>query len=115
MREGRALRPARGYRIRFAQEDLNFRPLEVTDPMPLGRRILTAAGREPVEGYSLFAILPSGDFEDVRLDEPFDLRGAGRRALRRLPDRPRLQTEAERPPAVGASPRSAVRYSRRWR
>jgi hypothetical protein len=77
LREGRALRPARGYRIRFAQDDLNFRNLDVTDPVPLGRQILTAAGRDPHDGYSLFAILPSGDFEDVRPDEPFDLRERG--------------------------------------
>jgi hypothetical protein len=77
LREGRALRPARGYGIRFAQDDLNFRNLDVTDPVPLGRQILTAAGRDPQDGYSLFAILPSGDFEDVRLDEPFDLRERG--------------------------------------
>ena len=77
LREGRALRPARGYRIRFAQDDLNFRNLDVTDPVPLGRQILTTAGRDPQDGYSLFAILPSGDFEDVRLDEPFDLRERG--------------------------------------
>ena len=38
---------------------------------------MTAAGRDPHDGYSLFAILPSGDFEDVRLDEPFDLRERG--------------------------------------
>lgn len=77
LREGRALRPARGYRIRFAQDGLNFRDLDVADPVPLGRQILTAAGRDPHDGYSLFAILPSGDFEDVRLDEPFDLRERG--------------------------------------
>lgn len=77
LREGRALRPARGYRIRFAQDDLNFRNLDVADPVPLGRQILTAAGRDPQDGYSLFAILLSGDFEDVRLDEPFDLRERG--------------------------------------
>lgn len=77
LREGRALRPARAYRIRFAQDGLNFCNLDVTDPVPLGRQILTAAGRDPQDGYSLFAILPSGDFEDVRLDEPFDLRERG--------------------------------------
>jgi hypothetical protein len=45
--------------------------------VPLGRQILTAAGLNATDGYSLFAILPSGDFEDVRLDEPFDIRGQG--------------------------------------
>jgi len=77
LREGRALRPARGYRFLFAQGDLNFAPLMVSDPVPLGRQILEAASLHPRDGYSLFAILASGDFEDVRLDEPFDLRERG--------------------------------------
>lgn len=77
LREGRALRAARGYRILYAQDDLNFRPLDVADPVPLGRQILTTAGLDPRDGYSIFAILPAGDFEDVRLDEPFDLREHG--------------------------------------
>lgn len=77
LREGRPLRPARGYRIRYAQGDLNFRTLEVADPVPLGRQILASAGVDQRDGYSLFAILPTGDFEDVRLDEPFDLRARG--------------------------------------
>jgi hypothetical protein len=77
LREGRALRPARGYRFLLAQGDLNFQTRQVTDPMPLGRQLLEAAALDPREGYSLFAILPSGDFEDVRLNEPFDLRERG--------------------------------------
>ncbi len=77
LRENRALRPARAYRFRFAQGDLNFRDLEVADPVPLGRQILAAAGGDPHDGFSLFAILPSGEFEDIRLDEPFDLRAHG--------------------------------------
>ena len=77
---GRALRAAQAYRIRFAQGGLNFAPLDVADLVPLGRQILAAAGLEPEQGYSLFTILASGDFEDVRLDEAFDLgaRGAER-------------------------------------
>jgi hypothetical protein len=77
LRENRELRTASRYRIRFAQGDLNFRAIEVTDPVPLGRQILASAGLHARDDYSLFAILPSGDFEDVRLDEPFDLRGRG--------------------------------------
>ncbi len=77
VRESRALRPACGYRIQFAQGGVNFRPLILTDPVPLGRQLLAAAGLDPQVGYSLFAVLPGGDFEDVRLDEPFDLRGHG--------------------------------------
>lgn len=77
VREGRPLRPARSYRIQYAQGDLNFRTLNLADPVPLGRQILAAAGVDPNDGYSLFAILATGDFEDIRLDEPFDLRGRG--------------------------------------
>lgn len=77
LREGRALHRASGYRIQYAEGDLNFRPLVVSDPVPVGRQILASAGADPRDGYALFAILPSGDFEDVRLDETFDLRGRG--------------------------------------
>lgn len=77
VRDERALRPARAYRVRFAQGDLNFRALELADPVPLGRQILASAGCDPRDDFSLFAILPTGDFEDVRLDEPFDLRARG--------------------------------------
>jgi hypothetical protein len=45
--------------------------------MPTGRQILQAAGALPVEEHSVFAILASGEFEDVRLDETYDLRGKG--------------------------------------
>lgn len=77
IREGRNLRSAHAYRILFAQENLNFREIDVSDPVPLGRQILTAAGLNAHGDYSLFAILETGDFEDLRLDEQFDLRGQG--------------------------------------
>ena len=39
----------------------------VSDPAtPLGRQLLEAAALDPRDGYSLIAILPSGDFGDVR-------------------------------------------------
>ena len=77
IRESRPLRKASRYRILFAQDNLDFRSLEVSDPVPLGRQILTAAGLDAGDGFSVFAILATGDFEDVRMDEPFDLRGRG--------------------------------------
>jgi hypothetical protein len=43
LREGRALRPARGYRFLLAQGDLNFQSRQVSDPVPLGRQLLEAA------------------------------------------------------------------------
>lgn len=77
LREDRSLRKARAYRIQFALDGLKFRKLDVLDPVPLGRQILAAAGCNTNDDFSLFAILASGDFEDVRLDEPFDLRARG--------------------------------------
>lgn len=73
---GEAVR-TRLFRIEVADSNLQFKELEVEDPVPLGRQILAAAGAAPIEDYSLFALLPGGDFEDVRLDEPFDLRRPG--------------------------------------
>ena len=67
----------RGYHIAVAQGDLNFRPLVLDDPVPLGRQILARAGATPVDEFSLVAILPTGEFEDLRLDEPYDLRAQG--------------------------------------
>lgn len=77
IREDRPLRPAEAYRVQFAQDNLDFRAIMIPDPIPVGSQILEAVGLEPGRGYSLFAILPSGDFEDVRLSERFDLRGKG--------------------------------------
>ena len=65
------------FRIQVARGDLNFSPFDLTQPVPLGRQILEGAGLDPNADVSLFTILPSGDFEDIRLDEPFDLRGRG--------------------------------------
>ncbi|WP_244646454.1 multiubiquitin domain-containing protein, partial [Bradyrhizobium campsiandrae] len=51
----------------------------------------------PRDGYSLIAILPSGDFEDVRLNEPFDLRERGaERFIAFQTDRGFQQLAAER-------------------
>lgn len=79
--EGQAHEPARSYRIQYAQDNLEFRTVEVPEPVPRGRQILACAGVDPQGGYSLFAILPEGDFEDVRLDERFDL---GRHGIARF-------------------------------
>ncbi|MGA2241146.1 MAG: multiubiquitin domain-containing protein [Verrucomicrobiota bacterium] len=77
LREGRPLRLARAYGVLYAQDNLKFRALDLLEPAPLGRQILEAAGAKPIEDFSLFAILPNGDFEEVLLDQPFDLRKRG--------------------------------------
>lgn len=76
------------YRIQLAVDSLNFQPFTVADPIPLGRQILAAGGLDPRKGYSLFTPLPSGDFEEVRLDEKIDLRAKGaERFIASLTDR----------------------------
>lgn len=77
IREGRALRETAAYRIRFGLDGLNFRNINVPDPVPTGRQILASAGLDHRTDYILYAYLDTGDFEDVRLDETFDLRGKG--------------------------------------
>lgn len=77
IREGRALREAVAYRIRFGLDGLNFRNINVPDPVPTGRQILASAGLDHRTDYILYAYLDTGDFEDVRLDETFDLCGKG--------------------------------------
>lgn len=64
-----------GYRL--AVGDLSFQTFETDDPVPVGLQFLASAALRPPEAFSLVAILPSGDFEDVRLNEPYDLRGKG--------------------------------------
>lgn len=103
IREDRPLREAAAYRIRFGLEGLTFRHIDVPDPVPTGRQILASAGLDHRADYILFAYLDTGDFEDVRLDETFDLRGKGaERFIAQV--RPRLQVQVERPP-VGLGPR----------
>lgn len=77
LREDRPLKPARAYQILFALESVDFRAITVTDPVPTGRQILSAAGLDDREDFTLCAILASGDFEEVTLNETFDLRARG--------------------------------------
>lgn len=80
VQEGRALRPGR-YRVSFALDGVDFQPLVLDDPVPLGRQIVKAADIKDVDGQSLFVITAEGDFEDVRPDEELDLRGRGAHRL----------------------------------
>lgn len=77
IREGRSLRTAAVYRIVVLDDQLQERHVELADPVPTGRQILQAAGMRQVDEHSVYAILTSGEFEDLRLDETYDLRGRG--------------------------------------
>ncbi|MBD7992166.1 multiubiquitin domain-containing protein [Ochrobactrum sp. Sa2BUA5] len=65
------------FRIRFTTDGVAYRDASIDDPVPVGSQLLAAAGVRDVENYSLFAILPNGEFEDIRLGETFDLRAKG--------------------------------------
>ncbi|OWU67596.1 multiubiquitin domain-containing protein [Phaeobacter sp. 22II1-1F12B] len=61
----------------IADEGLNFKKHFFDDPKVLGRQLIEAADGHPVDEHVAIAILPNGDFEDIRLDESYDLRGRG--------------------------------------
>ncbi|QLI80864.1 multiubiquitin domain-containing protein [Chitinibacter fontanus] len=77
VRENRPLKSAQAYRIYLARDGVEFQPIAVTDPIPTGRQILSAAGLDDRADFTLCAIRVSGDFEEVSLNETFDLRGKG--------------------------------------
>ncbi|AFO92754.1 hypothetical protein D1822_15270 [Phaeobacter inhibens] len=63
--------------VLIADEDLNFKKHVFDDPKVLGRQLIEAAGGRPVDEHVAIAILDNGDFEDIRLDESYDLRDRG--------------------------------------
>lgn len=65
------------FRIKVAQPDLNFRVVQVDDPKPTGRQIITAAGFQATEDYGVLQWIDSGDLEPLRLNETVDLRANG--------------------------------------
>lgn len=65
------------FTVLIADENLNYNPYVFDDPKVLGRQIIEATGSHPVDEHVAIAILPNGDFEDLRLDESYDLRGHG--------------------------------------
>jgi hypothetical protein len=77
IREGRPLHPAHAFRIHVALNGVAFEEATVADSHPLGRQIVAAVGLDPHTDPSLFAVLPSGDFDEIVLDQPVDLRGVG--------------------------------------
>lgn len=65
------------FRVLIADESLNFKKHDFDDPKVLGRQLIEAVGGHPVDEHVAIAILPNGDFEDIRLDEGYDLRERG--------------------------------------
>lgn len=71
--EGRPLRPADHYLIQVLDPNGQNNPVEIDDPVPTGRQILTAAGKSPVENHLLLLFDDKGVLEEVNLDEPVDV------------------------------------------
>ncbi len=69
-------RPA-NLRIEVAGPDLNFRDLEVGDSKLTGHQIILAAGYKPADEYGILQWLPTGDLEELRLNETADIHGNG--------------------------------------
>lgn len=65
------------YRIQIGNDELEYCPTTMHDPVPTGRQLLEIAGVQPVEEYLVFQLLRNGLFEELRLDETVDLRKPG--------------------------------------
>jgi hypothetical protein len=65
------------HRIQVADAELDFRTVRIDDDKPTGAQIVRAAGFCPVENSGVLQWRPSGDLEEIRLNETVDLRGDG--------------------------------------
>lgn len=65
------------YRVRIGNDQLEYRPAVIEDPVPTGRQILNIARARPVEDHLVFQMLKNGLLEELRLDETTDLRKRG--------------------------------------
>lgn len=75
--KGKAVRDHGPYRVLFGDENLEYRPAVIEDPVPTGRQLLEAAGLKPVLEYQVFQLLRNGLLEELRQDETTDLRSSG--------------------------------------
>lgn len=74
---GREIRAHGPYGMLIGDEQLNFRPAVIDDPVPTGRQILSAAGiTDPLEHLVFFVTL-AGLLQEVQPDQTVDLRSAG--------------------------------------
>lgn len=71
--EGRPLRPADHYQIEVLDPNWQGNLVDISDPVPTGRQILTAAGKIPAENHLLLLYDDKGVLEVINLDEPVDV------------------------------------------
>lgn len=73
--EGRKPRPHGPYLVALGDGKLDFRGVQLDDPVPpTARRILTASDARPVAEQLVFQVLGDGELEELRLEETTDLR-----------------------------------------
>ena len=72
--EGRKPRQHGPYLIAIGDKKLDFRGVQLDDPVPTGRQILNAADVRPVDEHLVFQVLIDGELEELRLEETTDLR-----------------------------------------
>lgn len=74
---GRQVRDHGPYKIQIGNENLEYRPLVITDPVPTGRQVLEEAGFRPVDEYLLYQLLTNGHLDLLSPGGTTDLRLAG--------------------------------------
>ena len=65
------------FRIAVSGADLQFRSVEIRDPVPTGRQIIEAAGGHPADDFIVLEWKKDGDIDEIELDETTDLRSPG--------------------------------------
>ena len=69
------------FSIAVGNEELEFRNLELGDPVPTGRQIIEAAGFGPAEEFLIFDISHDRRLTELKLDQTTDLRDRGEERL----------------------------------
>ncbi|WP_122677339.1 multiubiquitin domain-containing protein [Pseudomonas viridiflava] len=73
---GRQVRDHGPYKIQIGNENLEYRPLVISDPVPTGRQVLEEAGFRPFDDYLLYQLLTNGHLDLLSPDATTDLRQA---------------------------------------
>ncbi len=71
---GRLPRAHGPYLIHLGDAELNFRAVQIEEPVLTGQQILAAAGVPPDDGHRAFRVSPGGELDEVPLGETADLR-----------------------------------------
>lgn len=77
LHQGRPIRERGPYGVLVGDEKLEFRPVVIANPVPIGRQVLHAAGVRDVVEHILFFMKQNGMLQEVGLDQAVDLRTAG--------------------------------------